>query len=796
MNVLDLTFLSIYRVNGQEWPLLPGLLAQNPPKRSARGRDQDRLFVYLTLAGNVNYSSSEYSEIVGQVAETFYSTPGSLTFALKTAVGALNTYLVERNMKSTGKGLYSIGALVLGNLRGNSMYIVQAGPTHVFHHTGEMQHLYDQQLAGKGLGLGQTARMYFSQVTLAVGERLLICGALPQNWDKSINETYGSGSLESTRQRLLALGDGNVSALLVQAADGSGAMNIIRAVKDEPIKSASPVGTVVVSGASKNQATPTPVPADKAPIFDLSSSGPVYVPVTEAKSVEPGQKMVEVSQPPTVEPVESVAALPEPQAAPDNRQGVAQEKPARAPRVLVQPQARQELNQGVRSSARFLAHAIQSGRARSQKFAAWIEKAIPRLLPDSDEDQPQKLNSRSWAIFFAIAVPILFFVTAGIVYYRLGFDAEYKILYGHAQDAAQQALAETSSSALRVEWQTTLDWLDKADPYALTPNPDAQKLRQDAQNALDNLDKIVRLNFVPAFNTPLSRNLQISRMSATDSDIYLLDAVNGSVLRGVFNSHNYDLDGSFKCGPGTYNDGIQVGKLIDIIALPRARTSDVSLLGIDFSGRLLYCIPGDTPHAAILQAPATGWKGITAIAYDDYSLYVLDAPAHAVWVYSGNEKIEFSEPYFFFGEQVPVMLEQAIDMAVNGDDLYLLHKDGHLATCTYSHIDTSPTRCNDPALYIDTRPSHEGGISLSDGVFFQIIFTSPPDPAVALLEPYTQSIYRFSPRALELQNQVRATVGKENLWPKEMPITAMAFSPNKILFVFVNSQVYFAVNVP
>jgi hypothetical protein len=70
MNALDLSFLSLYRINGQEWPLLPGLLAQNPPKKAARGRDQDRLMVYLTLAGNVTYSASEYTQIVGQVAET------------------------------------------------------------------------------------------------------------------------------------------------------------------------------------------------------------------------------------------------------------------------------------------------------------------------------------------------------------------------------------------------------------------------------------------------------------------------------------------------------------------------------------------------------------------------------------------------------------------------------------------------------------------------------------------------------------------------------------------------------
>ena len=802
MNLLDLTFLSIYRINGQEWPFLPGLLAQNPPRRLARGRDQDRLFVYLTLAGNLNYSTSEYGEIVGQVAETFYNTPGSLTFALKTAAESLNSYLVERNMKSTGKGLYSIGALVLGNLRGNSMYIVQAGPTHVFHFSSELRHLYDQQLAGKGLGLGQTARMYFSQVTFLAGERLLLCGALPPNWDKSINEESGSGSLESIRRRLLAITDTNVSALLVQAAEGSGTMNILKAVKDEPSKIANPVGPSA-GVVADSRPVPTPGLVEKTPTFDLSSGGPVYVPQVEAQSANSSQPVTEdhSSQPPAAEIAQNVATAVVPQPTPEKRSGVPQRKPSREPQAAVQSQTSKQLSQGIRSTARFLAHLIQSSQALAQKFAAWVEKAIPRLLPESDEDQPSKLNSHSWAIFFVITIPILFFVVAGVVYTQLGKKELYKSSFDSAMLSAQQAMAENTPSVARIEWQAALDSLDEADRNQNPPSPESQNLRQEAQNALDNFDKIVRLNFVPALSTSLSRNVQISRMSASDSDIYLLDAVNGSVLRGVFNSHNYDLDGSFKCGPGTYNDGIQVDKLIDIIALPRSRAIDATLLGVDSSGKLLYCIPGVAPRAAVLQVPATGWKSIIAIAYDNYSLYVLDAPAHAVWVYSGNEKIEFSEPYFFFGEQVPVMLEQAVDLAVNGDDLYLLYldsqqKEGHMTTCTYSHIDTSPTRCNDPALYVDTRSGFEGGMSLSDAVFSQIVFTGPPDPSVALLEPFTQSIYRFSPRALELQNQIRASAGKDNPLLKGAPATAMAFSPNKNLFVFVDGQVYFSVNVP
>ena len=810
MNALDLTLLSVYRINNQELPLLPGLLAQNPPQKPARGRDLDRLLVDLTLTGNISYSPTEYSEIVNQVAETFYETPGSLTFALKTATSALNTFLVERNMKTTGKGLYTSCALVLCSLRGNSMYIVQAGSTHVYHLSAETRHLYDPELAGKGLGLSQNARMYFSQVMLSAGDRLLMCSALPPNWDKSLTEARGSASIEITRRRLLAITDTNVSALLVLASEGSGAMEIIKAVKDESAAQASPAEQVSEA-----------LPANEMPVFDLpipvppveqvqtpahdatlvQASAPAVV-VTPVQALAPSTVVIPIqaSVPAAVvtENVQNVTPAPSPQIPTEKPPVPSVGKPFTKSQVQNQPDAQGSLNQQVQSAARSMAGWIQSERAMAQKVAAWTERVIPRLLPQNEEDQPLTKLSRSWAIFFAVAVPVLFFLAARIVYFQLGYQTQFALYSNRAQQSAQQALADTSPSAARVDWQATLDWLDKADQYHTSPSAEVQKNRHDAQAALDSLDKVVRVTFIPAFDTAPVKSMRVSRISASDSEVYYLNSVTGAVLRGVYNGKNYDLDQSFVCGPGTYDAGLQVSNLIDIIALPNTGINNATLIAIDGSGNLLYCIPGATPHAAALQLPGTGWKGITAISFDNNRLYVLDAPARAVWIYSEDaDKIAFNNPpKIFFGEQIPVMLEQAIDMVVNGDDLYLLHKDGHLATCTYSHVETTPTRCNDPALYIDTRTGYEGGINLTDGIFSQIAFTSAPNPAVALLEPYSQSIFRFSPRALELQNQLRANSPDVNILPKGAPITAMAFSPNKSLFVFADGQLYFSVNAP
>ncbi len=83
----DLNLLPMYRIQGQEMPQVPGLLAVLPPKRAARGREEDRLLVYLTLSGNTGFPSTEYNQIMGRITQRFYRTAGSVTSAIRAATG-------------------------------------------------------------------------------------------------------------------------------------------------------------------------------------------------------------------------------------------------------------------------------------------------------------------------------------------------------------------------------------------------------------------------------------------------------------------------------------------------------------------------------------------------------------------------------------------------------------------------------------------------------------------------------------------------------------------------------------
>jgi len=443
-----------------------------------------------------------------------------------------------------------------------------------------------------------------------------------------------------------------------------------------------------------------------------------------------------------------------------------------------------------RRSARWMAQAIHASRDFWHAVGERIGKFIPRLLPQ-EENNPESQLSNAWMAFIAIAIPILFVTIATTIYTSRGHPALYDFHFEHAREAASQTQNMTNPAELRLKWQATLYHLDEAEKFYTTEQ--SRQLRQYAQFSLDSLDRVTRVEFRPAFSAPLPANVRISRMAASVFDLYLLNSTDGSVLRATLDGGRYKLQ-DFTCRPGTY-DGITVGRLIDIIALPRTSPGGVTLMGMDSSGNLIYCAQNQAPKTDFLARPSAELQGIDAFAYDSGVLYILDAKANAIWTYGGQPGGSFSEPFFFFEQDVP-RLKESIGLAASGDNLYILHNDGRLTVCIYSRLFTSPTRCTDPIEYKDTRSGYPSGPRLRDGQFRQIFFTQAPNPTINLLEPTTRSIFRFSPYSIELQTLIRSLPGKNDPLPANMPITAITYSPNKTLFVLVDGQVYFTTNTP
>lgn len=474
-----------------------------------------------------------------------------------------------------------------------------------------------------------------------------------------------------------------------------------------------------------------------------------------------------------------------------------EEQPAQLPqrtrrkRRIFRPSAHAE---ATRQMAKAMVGGLRVGQHVNERFRMSLQKFAPRLLPNTDPRQPLVLPT-SMLIIIAMVIPIVVVTIASVVYFRFGQSIQYDELFAQALNVRAQATSETDPVRQRDQWQKVLDILDEADQYRETN--ESTSLRTEAQAKLDNLMGIIRLEFVPAFPNGLggSASMRISRMAASESDLYMLSVEDGKILHAAFKGRSLEFDSAFNCQPGSYA-GYQVGKLIDILALPKVNALSATVLGVDANGNLLYCAPDQVPQAIPLPSlPNTNWGRITAVALDSGNLYVLDAQSRSVWVFPGKDSTFIDSPYFYFGNEIPANIDSAIDLAVSSDDLYMLHTDGHLSTCTFSRLSEVPTRCQDPAPRVDNYPAHRDIDIFQLSHLTQMAMTNPPNSVILLLDSANQSVFRFSPRSFEFQSRVTGYPGKANPF-EEGSVSAMAVSPNYVLYLAIGDQVYFATNLP
>ncbi len=822
---LDLTLLSLYRVNGQELPSLPGLMAVTPPRKVARGREREPLIVSLLLSGNTPFSTAEYMKLASEAAAAFYNTSGALTTALRVAAETVNRLLLERNLATTGRGQYAMGLLTLASLRGAQLTLLQCGPTHVLALGGnETRHLHDPALSGKGLGLNQAINQYFSQIALQPGDRLLFCQQLPKAWEGALASDRGLPALESTRKRMMALAEGDLNAVLIQATEGTGNLVIHRPTETRvaeektvpPLSRPEPVeATPRVSVADSFAAPPrspspveSPLPTPPAPassMQDLLANAhvvgrppeegpsayaiPSQPPLDEEAIVEQlAEAALERQFPPSIprlkplEPKEESASKDAKESTPIPSQAEEQ-----APGPGEEPAAR--TGEGTRQAARLAVGGIQAWRRASERIGAALQRFLPRLLPGSEPESTSSVMSVTSMAFIAIAIPALIATIGIVMYLRFGRSSQYDTYLAQAQALRSQALKETDPARQRETWSAVLQRVAQAESFSETAETSA--LKQEAQAQLDKLLGVSRLNFTPAFAA--DTGAQISRMAASETDLYMLDAAQGKILRAALTGRGYEPDLTFDCSPGEHG-GYTIGPMVDLLTLPKLNTLNSSVLGVDAAGNLLYCSPGQVPQVLPLTAPNTNWGRVTAMTLDSNKLYVLDAPSRAVWVYEGKDSAFPDPPYFYFGAQVPD-LQDAIDVAANGDELYLLHADGRLTHCTFSRIESVPTRCDSPVPLANPFPAYGETDAFAQAHFTQMALTALPDSTLLLLDADGRSVYRISLRTFELQSILGAAGGASNPISQGL-FSAMTVSPNHVLYVALGGQVYFTSEAP
>ena len=805
----DLTLLPLYRLNGNEMPSQPGLLALTPPRRKARNRARDLLFMHLALSGNVAFSTANYLRATSHAAEEFYKTSGSVTAALRAAAIMLNGDLLEHNMEAGGQGRYILATLVLGAVRGEQLYILESGPAHVYWMAGdERKDIHDPEMSGRGLGLGQSTRFYLSQLPLRARGRMLIAPELPAGWMPILQRDNQSASLETIRSVLMRQNMDDQNAVLIEVQSGRGAVTIL---KPPP----SPKPTLAsISRKTTEEQPPEEKVEEKEEIVEIKSHQPEPQPIkrdhqedlppierkdegelapsvhSESKSPQERPALTSIPQKtrvpvPDIEENELLKSIPRqmPKEEGEQKEEIETFEPKyEEEEVDTRPPISEVI---VRQSARNLAKGMQVTREGNDKLKDTFAKIMPRILPADAPNAPLRLPN--WVMgLIAVIIPLVVVTIASVVYFRFGHDIQYETAYAKVEVARARALEQIDPVAQRVAWENTIKAVDAAEEYDKTAETEA--IRTEAQRNLDTLLGIQRLNFHLAVKD-LPRGIEIVAMEATDNELFILDANSGKILRAFLVSGGYQYDDNFTCKSGEYN-GENVGTLIALQALPKTNAMGTSVMGIDSKGTLIYCADNQVPQAISLQKPPIDFKEITAITLDADVLYLLDALSREVWVYSGRASTFIDYPTSFF-ENAPQGIENAIDINVTGNDLYLLFEDGHLANCVYSLFDTVPTRCTNPVNFSDRHPAAGGGNNFEQALFTEIYLSTPPDSALLLFEPKTQSVYRFSPRSFNLLNRLQPI---EGTIPKGS-LSTMVSNPSHLLFLAQGDKVYMAADI-
>jgi hypothetical protein len=841
--MFDLNLIPLNYSEGQEQAGLPGLYAAAPPRRAARGRTGDLLVMLISLQNSTPYAPGELQKLHEQLAQTFYQIPGTVTTALRSVVEVLSQALLDRNLRSASAGRQGLALLNLAAIHGNQLYLAHSGPTHSFVVSPRaVEHFTDPQLAGRGLGLSRTVSIRYYQASVETGSSLVFCPEPPPAWNTSLLSSSAALPADVLRRRLVGQARPNLSAAVIQFQEGSGKINLNGKTflapdlnRTSPPASATPVGEPAPDQGKIHPEIKTPEAAQKPTILRVTTpppaaerSGTVQSPVSQVQTPATPSSVPAPQTPRRSSRVQSpsspglAASAPAEVQAPtkpaqqSSQAGVAGSTTVTPPDVTIVPGRAQpsETHPGerLRSSTRRGRQPSEPAldepviqeikRRRSQSFPwsrvapywKWMHTArqragqffqavVTRLLPASSE--PGKGPSPALLTFIAFAVPLVIAAIGLVVYLEKGLADQYLYNFGQAQLVASEAAAQSDPQIARNDWESTLIWLETADKYKVTV--DSAALHQKAQNALDQLDAVVRLIFQPALISELPKDVRITRMVSVGNDLYLLDASQGSVIRAFLTGQGYEVDISFQCGPGP-SGSLIISPLVDILPMPYNNPFKATIAAIDGAGNMLYCLPGDTPVANYsgLTAPGDRWGKITAIALDNNQLYVLD-PRTNIGVYSSNQDGSFNDKPDLFFENVPAMGD-AVDMAVNAQDLYLLHSDGHMTLCTFSPVGVEPTRCTDPAPYADPRPGNSPNpTTFPEAHFSRIEYTAPPDPSIYLLDPNTATIYHFSLR-LNLQRLLRPQALSGYLLPGG-PATGFYISQDRTVFMAFGNQV-------
>ncbi len=801
----------------------PGFGAFAPPRKTARGREKDTLFLCLGLRARAPLAPQRYAELLDLAAATFFGSAGSITAALRQALAAVNQNLLDANI-NTGAPVQ--GGLICAALRGEDFYAVQCGPGLVIaaHRAGVERF---PNLPSRPLGLSNNLDALYFHTAVREGEYFALSSSAPSGWtEAALLGVGGLATLSSAAERLKEAAGGDFMAMIGRFEPGG----TLAPMRPAPVPAAP-----LRAGASTAASTPLQSLTNlMRPRAEPSAEKPTLMPEVTQPSADLRGEPAATSAPvppeteippasPAVQPAPEspVPLTPASEAAPDTdwqslihrAERFGGTEPAPQPHIPIVEEMppplstgaavpssgdrglrseRKRERPGVQAFADQLRQGLRSfGRAFGitlTEATRGLRKLLARMLPEGMLQQDGLFTVPNSALMImAILIPLIVVGVVFVIWVQQGREAQFAEVMETArvEIVTGRIKAQTDPLAARPHWEEALKQLAQAEQ--LRPNlAEVITLQQEAQNKLDELDWVTRLDYRPIVVGGLGQKVTVKQIALSGPDVYALDAARNRVLRLVPTlASGYTIDPDFECASGTVGQ-FTILDLVDIglVPGPDALGNSDAVIALDTHGGLLYCATGTNPSATYLPTPETNWVRPAALEVYVDRLYVLDPGGNEVWQYQASGG-KFTQPPSRYFVNTAIDLQDVIEFAIAGGDLFLLRNDGRVTNCTRPAIGAPPA-CTENVQYSDPRPGRAAGDHLADVTApARLFYDPPPEPSVYLLDADSGGVYQLSLKLLFVK-QFRSRL------PIASPVTAVAIDSSKRLFIAAGDNVYVA----
>lgn len=623
----------------------PGSVAMPAPRKAARGRDADTFFGLVGFGGSQREQASTYEEAIHGVAESYFSSAGSVTSALRDAITSLNTSLRSKN-GSRDEAL-TVG-LACAILREQELTIAVAGPARCFLIREDfVERLPTDEEMEDGtppLGLEQDADVRFYRREVRSGDFLILA-------DASLNH------LKNIAVRH-AVESGEVDASVINLRSVSGDFAAAEVIK-------------FVTPLAEGELDPTPAPRRLPMVPPMPELG-------GAREVakEPVRDSVAVSDAPREAP--AAVMTPANEAAPpvmDMSSAVV------APSLDEQPEPMRK------KALPFFRKAGRDSAMGAAKATSRTRTLVERMMPDNEVDNPlsQRLQlSTTMQVSVALAIAILVALFTVAIYKLRESGSEYAALKRNAE--AELALARAAGSdqaAARPHYDNVIFILDQADAIR-DPSAEVWALRTEAMRALDSFDWVTRVE--PMLLREYELGAQLESIVVQGIDVYTIDTTGDILYREGLNEDGTQLvngEPEIIARKGEIVGNQVVGGLIDIAwvvesGLPQSNV--LAVLSRDNAGNgLMITYSPSLGVSSVIMPSSQAWNTPRAIAFYNRDLYILDSGANEIWRYVAEPSGYTSQPQRYFTDIDPG-LGDALDIAIDTNgNVFVLHASGRIS---------------------------------------------------------------------------------------------------------------------